>query len=81
MYATQVEYRLSLSWRLGLAGFTGVGEVVPGTTQSFRGSPLLPDIGGGPRFVLSPKYHVNLRTAFARGKNNWTWSMGVGEAF
>ena len=42
MYATQVEYRLSLSWRLGLAGFTGVGEVVPGTTLYFRGSPPAP---------------------------------------
>lgn len=81
MYATQVEYRLSLPWRLGVAGFTGVGEVVPGATQYLRSNHLLPDIGGGPRFVLSPKYHVNLRTDFARGKDSWTWSMGVGEAF
>ncbi|MGC1648406.1 MAG: BamA/TamA family outer membrane protein [Candidatus Sulfotelmatobacter sp.] len=81
MYATQVEYRLSLPWRLGLAAFTGVGEVVPGATEYLRSSHLLPDIGGGPRFVLSSKYHVNLRTDFARGKDSWTWSMGVGEAF
>ncbi len=81
MYATQLEYRLSLPWRLGVAGFTGVGEVVPGPTQYLRSNHLLPDIGGGPRFVLSPKYHVNLRTDFARGKDSWTWSMGVGEAF
>ena len=81
MYATQLEYRLSLPWRLGVAGFTGVGEVVPGPTQYLRSNHLLPDIGGGPRFVLSPKYHVNLHTDFARGKDSWTWSMGVGEAF
>lgn len=81
MYATQLEYRLSLPKRFGLAGFAGVGEVVPGATQYLRSNHLLPDIGGGPRFVLSPKYHVNLRTDFARGKNSWTWSMGVGEAF
>jgi|GEM_PF-4698760 hypothetical protein len=39
------------------------------------------DVGGGPRFQLSRKYPVNLRTDFARGKDIWTWSMGVGEAF
>ncbi len=81
MYATQLEYRLSLPWRLGLAGFAGVGEVVPGPTQIFRSNQLLPAVGGGPRFVLSSKYHVNLRNDFARGKDSWTWSMGVGEAF
>jgi hypothetical protein len=81
MFATQLEYRLSLPKRLGLAGFAGVGEVVPGETQILRSNNLLPSIGGGPRFVLSPKYHVNLRADFARGKNSWTWSMGVGEAF
>lgn len=81
MYAGQAEYRLSLPWRLGVAGFMGIGEVVPGPSQILRSNHLLPDIGGGPRFVLSPKYHVNLRTDFARGKNSWTWSMGVGEAF
>jgi hypothetical protein len=81
MLATQLEYRLSLPKRLGLAGFAGVGEVVPGETQILRSNNLLPDVGGGPRFVMSPKYHLNLRADFARGKNSWTWSMGVGEAF
>ena len=81
MFATQFEYRLSLPWRLGAAGFAGVGEVFPGVTQILRSKLLLPDVGGGPRFDLSPKYHVNLRADFAKGKNSWTWSMGVGEAF
>jgi hypothetical protein len=81
MFATQLEYRLSLPKRFGVAGFAGVGEVIPGASQVLRANQLLPAVGGGPRFVLSPKYHVNLRTDFARGKNSWTWSMGVGEAF
>ena len=81
MFATQLEYRLSLPKRFGLAGFAGVGEVVPGETQILRTNNLLASAGGGPRFVMSPKYHVNLRADFARGKNSWTWSMGVGEAF
>jgi len=81
MVATQLEYRLSLPKRFGLAGFAGVGEVIPGGSQLFRANHFLPSVGGGPRYELSTKYHVNLRTDFARGKNSWTWSMGVGEAF
>jgi hypothetical protein len=81
MIATQVEYRVSLPKKLGLAVFGGIGEVVPGGKEIFRINNFLPSIGGGPRFELSKKYHVNLRADFARGKDSWTWSMGVGEAF
>jgi hypothetical protein len=80
MFATQVEYRLSLPKGFGVAGFAGVGEVFPGT-HLFRVDQVLPAVGGGPRYQLSSKYHVNLRTDFARGKGSWTWSMGIGEAF
>ena len=81
MFATQLEYRLTLPKGFGLAGFAGVGEVVPGASQFFRVNNFLPDVGGGPRYELSSKYHVNLRADFAKGKNTWTWAMGVGEAF
>lgn len=81
MVATQVEYRLSLPKKIGLAGFGGVGEVFPGASQLFRVNHVLPSVGGGPRYELSSKYHLNLRADFARGKDSWTWSMGVGEAF
>jgi hypothetical protein len=81
MYATQLEYRVSLPKRFGLAAFGGVGEVVPGGSQIFRINNFLPSLGGGPRYQLSKKYHLNLRADFARGKDSWTWSMGVGEAF
>lgn len=81
MIATQLEYRVSLPKRFGLAAFGGIGEVIPGATQIFRSNNFLPSIGGGPRFQLSPQYHLNLRADFAKGKGSWTWSMGVGEAF
>ena len=80
MFATQVEYRLSLPKGFGAAGFVGVGDVFPGG-HLFRVNQFLPAVGGGPRYQLSSKYHVNLRTDFARGKGSWTWSMSVGEAF
>ncbi len=81
MVATQLEYRLALPKRFGLVGFGGLGEVIPGDNQSFRTKNFLPSGGGGVRFALSKKYHVNLRVDFAQGKDSNTWSIGVGEAF
>ena len=81
MVATQLEYRLALPKRFGLVGFGGLGEVIPGGNQSFRTKNFLPSSGGGIRFALSKKYHVNLRVDFAQGKDSNTWSVGVGEAF
>jgi Omp85 superfamily domain len=82
MFATQAEYRLTLPKGIGLAAFAGLGGVVAGSSQIlFRNDHFLPDVGGGPRYELSKKYHVNLRADFARGRDSWTWSMGVGEAF
>ena len=65
----------------GAVAFGGTGEVVPGVSQAFRLNNLLSAGGGGARFQLSKAYRVNLRADFARGKDTWTWSMGVGEAF
>jgi hypothetical protein len=81
MFGTQLEYRLALPKRFGLVGFGGLGGVVPGGNQQFRTKNFLPGGGGGVRFELSKKYHVNLRIDFAQGKDSHTWSMGVGEAF
>ena len=81
MFATQLEYRLTLPKRFGAVVFGGVGEVVPGAAQAFGANNLLPAGGGGVRFKLSEKYRVNLRADFARGRDTWTWGMGVGEAF
>jgi hypothetical protein len=81
MFATQLEYRLSLPKRFGVVAYGGIGEVVPGGSQAFRINNFLPAGGGGLRFQLSKAYRVNLRADLARGKDTWTWSMGVGEAF
>lgn len=81
MFGTQLEYRLTLPKRFGLVGFGGLGEVVPGGNQPFSTNNFLPSGGGGVRFELSSKYHVNLRVDFAQGKDSHTWSVGVGEAF
>lgn len=80
-FATQLEYRLTLPKGFGVAGFGGIGKVFPGGSQLFRSSHFLPDIGAGPRYELSKKYHLNLRADIARGRDSWTWDVGVGEAF
>jgi Omp85 superfamily domain len=82
--ATQVEYRLVLPWRLGLAVFGGLGETIPGGSQllqRIQNSHFLPSGGGGLRFQLSTKYHVNLRADIAQGRDGHTFGLGVGEAF
>lgn len=79
--ATQLEYRLVLPKRFGIVAFGGVGAVAPGPREFFRSSDFLPAGGGGVRFMLSRDHHVNLRADFAAGKNEHTFSMGVGEAF
>jgi len=80
MIATQAEDRLELPWRFGVVGFVGVGAVMPGGA-SFRSNQFLPAGGTGIRFMLSKAYHVNLRTDFGWGKDNFTWAVGIGEAF
>lgn len=81
MFGAQLEYRLVLPKRFGVVGFGGLGEVVPGGNQPFRTKNFLPSGGGGFRFELSKRYHVNLRVDFAEGKDSNTWGVGVGEAF
>jgi outer membrane protein assembly factor BamA len=78
--ATQLEDRLELPWRFGLVGFGGIGAVAPGAS-AWKSNQWLPAGGVGMRYMLSKSYHVNLRTDFAWGKDNFTWAVGVGEAF
>lgn len=82
--ATQLEYRLVLPKRFGLVIFGGLGGVIPGGSQPLQvaqTSHFLPSGGGGLRFELSKKYHVNLRADIAQGRDGHTFGMGVGEAF
>jgi Omp85 superfamily domain len=82
--ATQLEYRLELPKRFGLVVFGGLGGTIPGGSQLLQrvqSGHFLPSGGGGLRFALSQKYHVNLRADIAQGRDGHTFGMGVGEAF
>ena len=48
MFAAQVEYRVTLVKGLSLAAFTGISEVIPGSSRiPFKDDHFLPDVGGG----------------------------------
>jgi hypothetical protein len=81
MLATQLEYRLVLPWRFGVVAFGGIGETIPGKNQVYGSQHFLPAGGAGARFILSKKFHVNLRADIAQGMDGHTFSLGVGEAF
>ncbi len=81
---TQLEYRLTLPRRFGLVVFGGLGGAITGGNQPaqlVQSSQFLPSGGGGLRFELSKKYHVNLRADIAQGRDGHTFGLGVGEAF
>jgi hypothetical protein len=82
--ATQLEYRLVLPKRFGLVVFGGLGGTIPGGSQLLQrvqSGRFLPAGGGGLRYELSKKYHVNLRADIAQGRDGHTFGLGVGEAF
>jgi outer membrane protein assembly factor BamA len=79
---TQSEYRLELPKRFGLVVFGGIGEAIPGGRQQLYGSQkFLPSGGGGLRFQLDKKHHVNLRADIAQGRDGHTFGLAIGEAF
>lgn len=80
MLTTQVEYRLELPKRFGLAAFFGIGEVAP-DLGAFNNHDLKPAGGAGVRYVLAKKNHVNLRVDYAAGLQGGGVYMGVAEAF
>lgn len=80
MFATQVEYRKELPYRLGLVGFAGFGGVAR-EWGDFRFDELLPAAGAGIRFKLDKKNHINYRVDFGVGRGGSTVSMSITEAF
>ncbi len=80
MFATQVEFRQELPYRLGLVGFAGFGGVAPKWDQ-FQFNKLLPAAGIGLRFKLDKTNNINYRVDLGFGRNGHTLSLSVTEAF
>lgn len=77
---TQLEYRRPISDRWGFVVFGGVGEVAR-SFSDMDAHDLLPGVGVGVRFMVSEAQRINLRVDVARGNDESTVHISVGEAF
>lgn len=80
MIVGQVEYRRELFWRIGAAGFFGVGEVAR-TFSEFNRKNIRPGGGVGVRFLLAKQNRINLRVDYAWGRGSSALYVSIGEAF
>ena len=76
----QIEYRRPLAGRWGWTAFAGVGTIASSFSE-MSSENLLPAIGTGVRFTVSETQRVNLRVDFARGADESTLHISLGEAF
>lgn len=82
MVALQTEYRLPVIWRIGVVAFAEAGQVAPRlddlALDAFKAS-----LGGGLRFLLSPKEGLNVRADYGYGFDvkSGGFYLAIGEAF
>jgi outer membrane protein assembly factor BamA len=80
LLALQGEYRLPLFWRIGAAGFVGLGQVAP-DIGSFGLDRFWVAGGAGLRFLLAKREGLNIRADFAFGEGSSGFYLSIGEAF
>jgi hypothetical protein len=80
MFAAQAEWRWQATPRWGLVAFGGTGKV-SGALGDIDTDAWLPAGGFGVRFRLVKALPLNMRADFAWGRDDYTFSLAVGEAF
>jgi len=80
VYSVQSEYRWNFYKKWGMVGFAGIASAVENAGDIFH-SPLLPGIGAGIRFRMIPSEKVNVGIDGAIGKNDYSITFRIGEAF
>ncbi|RLE28904.1 MAG: hypothetical protein DRJ61_15575 [Acidobacteria bacterium] len=80
MLAFQGEIRWHFSKKFSAIGFAGVGRVAK-SASDFNFEHLLPSVGTGIRYLLSPKNGLNISLDYAYGKDSDAVYFFVGEAF
>jgi outer membrane protein assembly factor BamA len=80
LLAFQGEYRLPVVWRIGAAGFVGIGQVAS-EIRDFGLDRFWVAGGAGLRFLLARKEGLNIRADFAFGEESSGFYLSVGEAF
>ncbi|NDK56684.1 BamA/TamA family outer membrane protein [Pontibacter sp. BT213] len=78
--ATQVEYRFPIKGRLGMAAFTGIGDVF-NETSDLALNKLKYTVGTGLRFALNPEEKINIRVDAGYGREGINFFVVLGEAF
>ncbi|MCP5052626.1 MAG: BamA/TamA family outer membrane protein [bacterium] len=76
----EAEYRMPLSGRFGLVGFTGIGQVAP-TLGELGFDNLKPSYGLGLRYLFDKKEKIRIRFDLAFGKGTSGFYFSVFEAF
>ena len=80
VYALQAEYRWNFYKRWGMVAFAGVASAVA-KLSDIPDNDLLPGVGAGIRFKMLPKEKINIGIDGAVGKNDYSITFRIGEAF
>ena len=76
----QIEYRMPVMGRVGVAAFAG-GGTVASNLSDLASSQLLPSVGGGFRYLLLPKQRTTVRVDYGVGKGSSGLYIAFNEAF
>ena len=80
IYSYQAEYRHRFENKFGFVAFVGIAAAVP-DMMSLLNAQYLPGIGIGLRYLIIKKEKINLGIDVAVGRNDWSLTFRVGEAF
>jgi len=78
--AAQIEYRMPVIGRIGVAAFAGAGTVAP-KFSDLASSKVLPSVGGGLRYLLLPKQRTTVRVDYGVGRGSSGLYIAFNEAF
>jgi outer membrane protein assembly factor BamA len=78
--AAQLEYRMPVAGRVGIAAFAGAGTVAR-SLSTLGSSTVLPSFGAGARWLLLPKQGTTVRVDYAFGKQASGLYIAFNEAF
>lgn len=82
LVALQTEYRMPVIWRIGVVAFAEAGQVSP-RVGALRLAAFKASLGGGLRFLLSPREGLNVRADYGYGLDvkSGGFYLAIGEAF
>ncbi len=80
VYSYQAEYRHRFRNRFGFVAFAGIAAAVPKMLDLLH-TTYLPGAGVGVRYMLIKKEKINIGLDFGVGRDDWSLTFRIGEAF